>query len=239
MVFKKGNLFGKYKRTDETKRKISENKDRSKKISLALKGRIFSDEWKEKLKENHWSKNGDTSWNKGIRQWENKEHPKGMLGKHHTEETKEKLSELNKGKKNYFYGKHHSKETIEKIRKKLIGKMVLEKNPRWLGGKSFEPYTKEFNKQFKQLILERDGFLCPKCGMRNEDSLILFKRKLHIHHINYDKKLTIPQNCCALCVRCNSEVNINRKQWTTFFQSILSEKYNYEYSINNLPIINL
>lgn len=36
-------------------------------------------------------------------------------GKHHTEETKNKLSELNSGEKNSFYGKHHTEETKKKM----------------------------------------------------------------------------------------------------------------------------
>jgi len=38
--------------------------------------------------------------------------------------------------------------------------------------------------------------------------------------------------CCTLCNRCNSEVNWNRKHWVKFFQSLLSEKYNYKYNNN-------
>ncbi len=110
--------------------------------------------------------------------------------------------------------------------------LVMEKNPRWLGGISFEPYTSEFNKAFKLLIKQRDGFLCTKCGMREEDSLVLFKQKLHVHHINYEKKVTILENCCSLCLRCNAEVNSNRSSWTKFFQSLLSERYGYKYSEN-------
>jgi 5-methylcytosine-specific restriction endonuclease McrA len=39
-----------------------------------------------------------------------------MLDKHHTEETKIKMSESHKGDKNYMFGKNHSIETIEKLR---------------------------------------------------------------------------------------------------------------------------
>ena len=39
---------------------------------------------------NKGKKNLPSSWNKGIKQWENKKHPR--LGKHHTKETIEKLS---------------------------------------------------------------------------------------------------------------------------------------------------
>jgi hypothetical protein len=124
-------------------------------------------------------------------------------------------------------------EVREKIRLSKIG----EKNPAWNNGSSLLPYDKNFNKAFKLLIKQRDGFLCIKCGMREEDSTKLFKRKLIIHHIDYNKLMSIPENCCALCVRCNAEVNFNRPHWTKFFQSLLSERYGYKYSENGEVIL--
>lgn len=114
-----------------------------------------------------------------------------------------------------------------------------ENNPNWLGGKSFEPYTKEFTQSFKLAIRQRDGFMCIKCGMREEDVKILFKRKLICHHIDYIKENTFKENCCALCLRCNTEVNKDRKSWTKFFQSLLSERYEYKYSEDNKIILNI
>jgi hypothetical protein len=63
------------------------------------------------------------------------------------------------------------------------------------------------------------------CGKHREK----LNRALDVHHINYDKLLSVPENCCALCKRCNVEVNFNRKQWIPFFQSLLAERYGYEY----------
>ena len=34
---------------------------------------------------------GCTPWNKGIKMWDCKQHPRGMLGKKHTESTKTKI----------------------------------------------------------------------------------------------------------------------------------------------------
>lgn len=120
----------------------------------------------------------------------------------------------------------------------------LEKHPNWQGGKSFEPYPITFNNEFKRYIKERDNFCCTKCNKtqaeENIHALLLYglhKKSLVVHHINYDKSLTIPENCCLLCIRCNTEVNHNRKHWTKFFQSLMSEKYGYKYQ-GEIPILN-
>ena len=116
---------------------------------------------------------------------------------------------------------------------------VGEKHPNWKGGLSFEPYDSNFTEKFKKLIRKRDGYICMKCDKPEHQELQEFKRKLAIHHINHDKKCTIPENCCTLCLNCNIEVNYKRKHWTKFFQSLLSERYGYQYSENLEPIINL
>jgi len=108
-----------------------------------------------------------------------------------------------------------------------------EKHHLWKGGISFEPYDKKFNNKFKRAIRKRDNYICLKCGKHQEKQ----KRALTIHHIDYNKELSIPQNCCAICNSCNSEVNFNRKHWTKFFQSLLSEKYGYQYSKTNEIIL--
>lgn len=69
-----------------------------------------------------------------------------MLGRHHTDETKEKLrqahlgkkasletrmklSELNKGENNHFYGHHVTEENKRKARERMIGVFAGDKNP--------------------------------------------------------------------------------------------------------------
>jgi len=157
--------------------------------------------------------------------------PSGMLGKKgifkHTKETKKRQSEFmkewyrNNPHPKGFLGKQRTKEYLETRSRLFSG----ERNPNWQGGKNFEPYTKEFNNKFKRAIRKRDNHICLKCGKHQEKE----KRVLTIHHINYDKKLSIPQNCCAVCNKCNGEVNFNRKHWIKFFQSLLADKYGYKY----------
>ena len=42
-------------------------------------------------------------------------HPKPMLGKHHSNETKRKIGDKQRGKLGAWYGKHHTKETKMKM----------------------------------------------------------------------------------------------------------------------------
>jgi hypothetical protein len=125
----------------------------------------------------------------------------------------------------------------EEFRKKISAFAQRIPLNEWTKFTSFEPYPSNFNREFKLKIRQRDGFMCIKCGMREEDAKIIFNKGLTTHHINYDKKLTIPENCCALCLRCHVETNHNRKHWTKFFQSLLSERYGYKYSENLEPIL--
>ena len=103
----------------------------------------------------------------------------------------------------------------------------------WKGGKSFEPYDINFNRNFKRMIRKRDNQICLLCRVHREK----LKRALHVHHINYKKTLTLPENCISLCNSCHGKVGENRKHWIKFFRSLLSERYEYNYSKELEPIL--
>jgi len=72
----------------------------------------------------------------------------GASGNIMSEETKKKLSELNKGEKNAFYGKKHSEESKQKMRKKHPTN----------SGKNHHFYDKEHSEETKEKIsLSRKG----------------------------------------------------------------------------------
>jgi len=104
----------------------------------------------------------------------------------------------------------------------------------WNGFISFEPYDKSFNNKFKRAIRKRDNYICLKCGIHQEK----LSRALDVHHIDYNKLLSVPQNCISLCNKCHMITNGNRKHWTKFFQSLLSERYGYQYSETQEIILN-
>lgn len=105
------------------------------------------------------------------------------LGKKHTEESKRKVSEANKGRK-------HSLEEKEKRRLKLLGQR--RKETRHVSRKYWE---------WRDGVKEKDGWKCQHCGCEE-------KKKLHAHHIiawekdkskrfNIDNGLTLCKNCHA------------------------------------------
>lgn len=108
-----------------------------------------------------------------------------------------------------------------------------EHNPFWKGRISFEPYGLEFNYAFKEKIRIRDGRCCIICN-RSEEEL---QEQLCVHHIDYIKINNFLQNCVSLCRKHHADTNGNRIHWTKFFQSLLAEKYRYEYTANQKIIV--
>ena len=90
--------------------------------------------------------------------------------------------------------------------------------PNWNNGSSFEPYSPDFNKPLKQSVLECDNYTCqnPNCEHLSEG--------LDVHHINYDKKNSNPENLISLCKSCHIKTNFNRQYYTEFYQNIMMNK---------------
>jgi hypothetical protein len=170
-----------------------------------------------------------------------------FLGKKHSNETKEKMRKpkSEEGRRNIKEAKiklwsgPKREELIKKNSEAHKGLNLREKNPAWLGGISFEPYNLNFNNEFKNLVKLRDNFCCINCGISEQKQMIILGRKLTIHHIDYIKKNTYLQNCCTLCLSCNSKANKNRNQWTDYFQNLLSKKYRYNYDNNQNNLLNI
>lgn len=144
-----------------------------------------------------------------------------------TQNVKQHMRELGLANK----GKIVTAETREKQSLSKRG----EKAPNWRDGKSFEPYSPDFNPSFKRAIRKRDNQVCMACGIHREK----VDRAFDVHHINYDKILTLPQNCVSLCRSCHSKTNMKRKHLTKFFQDILAKEYDYKYSEQGEVIVDL
>jgi len=158
-----------------------------------------------------------------------------QLGKSPTEETRKKLSEVhlgipfsedhrrkigeaNSGEKNYLFGKHPT----ESHRRNLSESRFGERNPRWNGGTSFEPYCPKFTKEFKERVRTFFGYQCIECNALQNG------KKLHVHHVNFNKN-----TCCdkteplfvPLCDSCHPKTNNNRDYWEQHFTEIINNYY--------------
>jgi hypothetical protein len=47
--------------------------------------------------------------------------------------------------------------------------------------------------------------------------------KLHIHHIDYNKKNCNPNNLISLCMQCHRQTSYNRKDWINYYQNKIKE----------------
>ena len=149
------------------------------------------------------------------------------------ERNKKQIGELNP-----FFNKHHTKETKIKIseneeRKKKISKKLKGRKNYWQEGEkhhnfnnwsSLKEYDFKFNDNFKKMIRKRDNFKCVCCDRTEKNN----RRKLSIHHIDYNKQNSNPNNCVSLCVQCHTETNYNKNVWKNFFLDMLNYRYGYD-----------
>lgn len=147
---------------------------------------------------------------------------KAQIGHIATEEHRANLSKALKGKNagenNYAYGKfgenslsfgtRRTDECKKKMSELKKGKYLLENNPNWKGGKSFEPYPLSWTKELKTFIRKRDNFTCCICNKNGYD----------VHHIDYNKENCSPDNLITLCRSCHAKTHHNREYWSEYFK---------------------
>ena len=138
-------------------------------------------------------------------------------GKHHSEITKFKIGEAQKGTKNHNYGKHLSEEQKKKISKTLKGmsperrKQMSEvergeKNHAWKGG--ITSFAKLIRRSFQcrqwvSDIFTRDDFTCQECGQ--------IGGKLNVHHYKSFSSILKKYKIATLeeALECAELFNIN------------------------------
>lgn len=100
-----------------------------------------------------------------------------------------------------------------------------ESHYNWMGGKSFEPYGKEFNNKLKEQIRQRDDYRCQECFRHQDEMFVrtksgISKKKLSIHHIDYNKNNNNPENLISLCLSCHMQTNFSRENWISYFSQV-------------------
>ena len=153
-----------------------------------------------------------------------------LSGRKWTEEQNRKRSMTLMGHKsslkNKTYEDIYGKDGAEKFRNNLRRKRLGSNNPMyglcgelshsWLGGQ--KGYGIEFKLPLKETIRSRDNFRCVLCGKSQEDN----KKKLDVHHIDYDKKNNSTDNLVSLCMTCHRKTNYNRNNWISTIKNIMT-----------------
>ena len=88
--------------------------------------------------------------------------PSGMKGKHHSEESRNKMSESQKGENNPRFGKHHSAESRKKISEAKKGENnPMFGKPAWNKGKQHSPEArKKMSESKKGSYFFNNGVIC-------------------------------------------------------------------------------
>jgi len=142
-----------------------------------------------------------------------------------------------KNKGHVAWSKGLTKEThpsIKSISLKLIERYKDVNNcPAWQGGKSYEPYSRDFNSRLKHRIKERDNYSCRECDnkIKNQD--------LHVHHIDYDKMNNNENNLITLCNSCHAKTT--KKNARSFYKMYYKYKVGKDtnYFLNKFSQLNI
>ena len=146
-----------------------------------------------------------------LKQWQNPVYKKHMVEVHkgHKAWNKGNHIQLNTGKTHFKKGQKSWNKG--KICPQLTGK----NNGSWMDGRSFEPYSIEFNESLKEQARKRDNYICRECNYTQEE----LGQKLDIHHIDYDKQNNCLDNLISLCRSCHAKTCFNRENWTMYYKN--------------------
>ena len=187
---------GSYEISDRTKKKMSEvrmgeknhfygkthTKESRRKISEALSGRKYSGEVLEKKRAVLQKIREESEW---VNPWSKKK----KEDRHHTEETKRKMSEARKGERHHFFGKKLSEEHKQKIGEAGQGR-----------------YPSEETKQKMSEARKGHNVTCPHCG--KVGGISQMKRW---HFDNCGKEFKQKVVTCPVCGKVGGESTM--KQW--------------------------
>lgn len=160
------------------------------------KGTYHTKESIEKIKKN---RKGGNIFAIGNKVW---------LGKKHTEEWKQKMSERNKGKK---FGPPHSILSRKKMSEKRKGKNHYN----WKGG--ITPLNKQIRKSFeyrlwREAVFKRDNHTCIWCGAKCGNGKNIILHADHIKQFAFYPELRFAiDNGRTLCKNCHKTTDTYKK----------------------------
>jgi len=134
------------------------------------------------------------------------------------EDYRRRRSESMLGKKNPMYG-----VKVPESRKKKYSEMFVgENNPNWRGGITSYKYNKKvWTDSLKNKIRNRDNHRCQICNKHQ----VVLKKKLAVHHIDYDKFNYSFENLISLCNSCHAKTSYNREKYEAELRIKMFSKY--------------
>lgn len=177
-------------------------------------------------------KKGQVAWNKGLTKETDVRVLKYALNSENRNRANKNLFKSGKDNIN-FGGKLSDTDDYRKNMSEVMkeghksGRIPLspscwksgKEHPDWKGGISFEPYNQEFNAKLKSYIRNRDGNKCVAC------SSVGNKRKLCVHHIDFNKQNCDERNLVTVCIPHNIKASRNEKIWQKTFSSYIENLY--------------
>ena len=148
----------------------------AKQHSVAMKGKKFTEEHKQKLSKVHkgktFSKEARKKMSKAAKKrCSTEEYKKNFINPMERPGAKEKFKE---SMQEHWESRRGVKRPEHSLQMSGSGHF------NWQGGKSIEPYCDAWaDKEFKEDIKKRDNYTCQLCSSKED---------LCIHHINYEKK---------------------------------------------------
>jgi hypothetical protein len=91
----------------------------------------------------------------------------------------------------------------------------------WYGAVHYyndQMYCEKFNADLKERVRAYRGHICFECGTPQNG------KRLHVHHVHYDKKTCCngsPHDLIPLCASCHVKTNTNRKYWEDHFTKMI------------------
>lgn len=168
-------------------------------------------------------KKGYHPWNKG------KKVGNGWIGKHHSQETRHKMSLVAKGRV-------HSLVARQKLSIALRG----DKSPLWRGGVSQFTRTERHNtmitfeyKKWRKDVFMRDDFTCQMCGLQGIKTL----RANHIKLYSlYPALRIVLTNGITICEDCDIKYVLRHEpEWESYFNfNLMTRGFLKDEHINGL-----
>ena len=122
-------------------------------------------------------------------------------------------------------GRIQTPETRAKIsaKNKLWKHALGSKASNWQGGKSFEPYSVQFNQKLREEVRQRDNKTCQLCGITSKEQ----GHALDVHHWDYDKSRGDPYYFISLCHNCHSKTQGKsvREYYENLFRQLMQERF--------------